>query len=135
MGNCTALNLNDSTQCVSPATNKNNLFCELHARQVQGLYQGYKRRSKELDDIEKKQPKSLPKNLGNANFSELNDPEALRELHAFLLRRFNLTTRCVLARDYHHSNFYKDTSGESVSGFHPEFLVLRSRVFVLNSWC
>lgn len=27
--------------------------------------------------------------------------------------KFNLTNRCVLARDYHHLNFYKDTSGES----------------------
>lgn len=112
MGVCTALNLNDSSKCTAIATNKTGLFCELHARQVQGLYQGYKRRSGDLDALEKKQPKSLPKSLGSADFSTINAPETLTVLHAYLLRKFNLTTRCVMARDYHHSHFYKDTSGE-----------------------
>lgn len=127
METCTALDLHQA-KCSLRATNTNNLFCDHHARQVQGLYLGYKRRSQELQALERKLPKLLPRNLNNADFTSINDPEALRVLHAYLLRRFNLTTRCVLAREYHHSNFYNDTSGES----HASSWVDYSRVLSLR---
>lgn len=112
MGTCTALNLNDGTKCTSPATNKNGLFCGHHASQVQGLYRGYKRRSGELETVKNNRPKDLQENLCD-DFSNVNDQGILRAIHEYLMKMFNLTNRCVLARDYHHSNFYKDTSSES----------------------
>lgn len=112
MGTCTALNLNDSTKCTSPATNKNGLFCGHHAGQVQGLYVGYKRRTTELGLIKYRRPKYLQEDLSD-DFSHIDDQGILRVIHEYLIEMFNLTTRCVLARDYHHSNFYRDTSGES----------------------
>lgn len=102
MGTCTALNLSDSSKCTEPTTNKTGL----HAHQVQGLYQGYKHRSQELDALEEKQPASLPKSLSTTDFSSINDSEILTAIHVFLLKKFKLTNRCLTARDYHHSHSY-----------------------------
>lgn len=111
MATCTALNLHDNSKCLEPATNVNGQFCQFHARQVQGLYEGYKRRSAELESLDKNAPKCLPKNLGNTDFAGVRDLEQLKEIYAYLLKRFNLVTRCVIARDFHHSHFYADKSG------------------------
>lgn len=111
MGTCTTLNLYGSSKCTEIATNLNGQFCKFHARQAQGLYEGYKRRSAELEALDANAPKCLPKNLGNTDFTSIKDLEQLKEIYAYLLKRFNLVTRCVMARDFHHSHFYSDTSG------------------------
>lgn len=111
MGTCTALNLHDSSKCSELATNANGQFCQFHARQVQGLYEGYKRRSAELEGLDKSVPKCSPKDLWNTDFSGVKDLGDLKEIYAYLLKRFNLVTRCIIARDFHHSHFYADKSG------------------------
>ncbi|KAI5850540.1 hypothetical protein DFP73DRAFT_473014 [Morchella snyderi] len=111
MGTCTALNIHDSASpCVELATNANGQFCQFHARQVQGLYEGYKRRSLELESLEKNAPKCLPRNFGNTDFTAVKTLPQLKEIYAYMLQRYNLVTRCVMARDFHHSHFYADKS-------------------------
>lgn len=109
---CTALNLRDDSPCKETATSSNALFCTLHARQVHGLYLGYKQRNATLDKLEKTPPKVLPSNYLATDWRQVEDPKVLAEVNEYLRRRYNLLLRVVAAREYHHSHFYKDTSGE-----------------------
>jgi len=107
---CTALNLHNKQKCTSRAQSANSLFCAFHAKQVHGLYLGYKRRTAELTELEKTTPKTLPKNFGITDWSSFTSAAELKTLHTYLEHRYRLLNRCVTARDYHHSHFYGDTS-------------------------
>lgn len=115
MAICTALDLRDNTKCAQEATSANDRFCRFHSRLAQGLYEGYKKRTADLDRLGP--PKCLPKNLGGTDFSGVSDLGNLKEIHSYLLKRCNLVTRCVLARDFHHSHFYADDSGWALLQF------------------
>lgn len=115
MAICTALDLRDNTKCAQEATSANDRFCRFHSRLAQGLYEGYKKRAADLDRLAP--PKCLPKNLGGTDFSGVSDLGNLKEIHSYLLKRCNLVTRCVLARDFHHSHFYADDSGRALLQF------------------
>ncbi|KAF2136281.1 uncharacterized protein K452DRAFT_322524 [Aplosporella prunicola CBS 121167] len=106
---CQALHLSDERRCTEPATNVNGLFCHFHARQVMGLYKGYKRRNKQYDDLVAKSPANLadPNTpLSKVSFDDAKDEKTLRQLHHHLFLRHALLDRVIRARKLHHSRFY-----------------------------
>jgi hypothetical protein len=116
-GTCTAISLNFQSPCPSPAVVPKPPFCTFHKKQCQALYAGYKRRNAELDTLEKSPPQLLPKNIGNNDFGNVNDVQVLQAIHEYLLKKFGLLNRCILAREMHHSHFYKDTSDFGHQGY------------------
>jgi len=109
-GNCTALSLQSSQKCASPAFAPQPPFCAFHKKQCQALYAGYKRRNAELTDLESTPPSVLPRNIGTNDFSAIGDVGVLTAIHEYLRKKYNLLNRCVLARELHHQHFYSDTS-------------------------
>ncbi|KAF8541101.1 hypothetical protein BDD12DRAFT_539426 [Trichophaea hybrida] len=107
---CTALNLHNKQKCTSRTQSATSFFCAFHAKQVHGLYLGYKCRTAELTDLEKSPPKNLPKNFGVTDWSSFTSAKELKAIHTYLEQRYRLLNRCVTARDYHHSHFYGDNS-------------------------
>ncbi|KAH7142034.1 hypothetical protein EDB81DRAFT_948268 [Dactylonectria macrodidyma] len=108
-GQCQALQLSDGERCTNEATNANLLFCKFHAKQVYGLYKGYKRRNARLDAIDDEAP-SLLKNseipLANETFEKIEDVEVLREIHVYLFDKYVLIGKVIDARKLHHKHFY-----------------------------
>lgn len=104
---CTVLNLSDESRCPDEATNSNSLFCRLRAKQVIGLYLGYKRRNAKLNAMSAAPPKYLVEHesipLRNQKFRDTEDLEVLNELHRYLFEKHNLFGRVVRARQLHHS--------------------------------
>jgi hypothetical protein len=110
---CQALNLTDGSKCCEPATNSNGLFCLTHARQVHGMYSGYKSRNAKLDALVASPPPYLAKSkltLRNEDFSGVEDKEELKTLQDWLYERLRLLERVITARKKHHSHFYADDS-------------------------
>ncbi|KAH0489941.1 hypothetical protein TgHK011_001430 [Trichoderma gracile] len=106
---CQALHLSDASKCTKEATHANGIFCWFHAKQVYGLYKGYKRRNAELDALEADPPVYLQTSkvpLANQTFEDVQDPETLRELHSHLFKRYVLTGKVIDARKLHHTHFY-----------------------------
>lgn len=110
MGKCTALSLHGKNPCNENATTENGLFCGHHGRTAQGLYLGYKRRNTELEQLDKKSPKQLPKNWTDHNWDHVLSPETLLVIHSYLHKKHQLLHRVITAREIHHEHFYKDTS-------------------------
>ena len=111
-GVCTALSLADESKCSEPATNANGLFCSLHARQVQGLYSGYKRRNAQLDALDAAPPPYLATSkltLRNEDFASVADDQELRQLEDYLFEKYRLLERVIRARKIHHAHFYAQT--------------------------
>ncbi|KAF7184910.1 hypothetical protein HII31_13722 [Pseudocercospora fuligena] len=109
---CTALHLYTDAKCTEPATNVNGLFCPFHGRQVQDLYNGYKRRTEELDRLNAAPPAYLAaskSSLRNETFSAVDSENALAELQKYLYRKYNLLERVIRARKLHHAHFYSQT--------------------------
>jgi len=109
-GTCTALSLQSTQKCESPAVVPQPPFCDFHKQQCRALYLGYKSRSAELTALESRPPAVLPRNVGNNDFSSISDVGVLTAIHEYLRKKYNLVSRCVLAREVHHQHFYKDTS-------------------------
>jgi hypothetical protein len=110
-GLCTAVNLHNEVKCDAPAQSANGLFCVFHAKQCHALYVGYKRRTFELDALEKSAAATLlPKDYGNTDWSSITSAGELRKVQEYLNQRLLLLHRCITARDVHHSHFYADTS-------------------------
>lgn len=110
-GTCTAVALNSSQPCTSLAIDPNPPFCGFHKKQCQALYEGHKKRSAELDELENAPPaRSIFKNLVGVDFGEIKDVATLTAIHDFLLRKYSLLNRCVLARAVHHYHFYRDSN-------------------------
>lgn len=109
---CQALHLSDETRCTSAATNANGLFCQFHARQVYGLYKGYKRRNAALDHLTAHPPPFLRAQdaagtpLSKVDFASISSEDELRQLHDHLFERHALLDRVIRARKLHHSRFY-----------------------------
>ncbi|KAB2572944.1 hypothetical protein DBV05_g8399 [Lasiodiplodia theobromae] len=109
---CQALHLSDETRCKSAATNANGLFCQFHARQVYGLYKGYKRRNAALDHLTAHPPPFLAAQdaagtpLSKVDFASISSEDELRQLHDHLFERHALLDRVIRARKLHHSRFY-----------------------------
>lgn len=111
-GFCTALSLADESKCSEPATSANGLFCSLHARQVQGLYNGYKRRNAQLVALNAAPPLYLAAAevaLRNDDFSDVNEADELRLLEQHLFEKYRLLDRVIRARKTHHAHFYAQT--------------------------
>ncbi|KAI5781498.1 hypothetical protein EDC01DRAFT_240704 [Geopyxis carbonaria] len=107
---CTAISLKSKERCSDPVSNPGSLFCQFHASQVHALYASYKKRNGELDQLERNTPTYMPKDLSRNKFETIDDDQLLKKVYDFCLRRYNLTNRCILARELHHEHFYKDTS-------------------------
>ncbi|KAL6855650.1 hypothetical protein J3F83DRAFT_753815 [Trichoderma novae-zelandiae] len=106
---CQALHLSDASKCSKEATHANGIFCWFHAKQVYGLYKGYKRRNAELDALEADPPAYLKTSkvpLANQTFEDVGDHETLRTLHSHLFDRYVLTGKVIDARKLHHTHFY-----------------------------
>lgn len=111
-GVCQALNLSDESKCSELATNFNGLFCTYHARRVQGMYSGYKKRNAKLDALEASPPAYLASSkhtLRNEDFSDIRDGKELRALEDWLYERYRLLDRVILARKTHHTHFYAES--------------------------
>lgn len=83
-------------------------FVESNTRLTRvGLYKGYKRRGAQLDALQKDPPPYLEDcPLHKVTFSDIDDEEILKTLHAFLFKQNGLLDRCIRARKLHHSRFY-----------------------------
>lgn len=106
---CTAVGLYDDKPCTSEATNSNGLFCHVHAKQVQNLYSGYKKRGAALEALDAAPPKylaSLRSPLREETFASINDEKTLDELWRYLFKKQNLIERVIRARKLHHAHFY-----------------------------
>lgn len=104
-----ALQLSDSERCTNEATNANGLFCKFHAKQVYGLYKGYKRRNARLDAMDDEAPPSLKNSelpLANETFESIKDEKTLREIHVHLFDKYVLIGKVIDARKLHHKHFY-----------------------------
>lgn len=109
---CTALNVSDEKRCSDQATNANGLFCRLHARQVMGLYRGYKRRNAALDVLNTSPPSFLVDAkvpLRNEKFADIDDEATLNDLYQYMFKKHALLDRVIRARQMHHSRFYSLT--------------------------
>ncbi|KAK2616618.1 hypothetical protein QQS21_000441 [Conoideocrella luteorostrata] len=109
MPQCQALRLSDDERCTGDATNANNLFCWFHAKQVYGLYMGYKRRNAQLEAIDDGAPSYLKSSqipLANDSFQGIKDEHELRQLHSHLFSKYVLLSKVIDARKLHHKHFY-----------------------------
>jgi hypothetical protein len=103
------LQLSDGQNCKDVATNANGLFCGFHAKQVYGLYKGYKRRNAQLDAIDDDAPAYLKNTqvpLANETFDAAQDEKTLQEIHSHLFEKYVLLTKVIDARKLHHKHFY-----------------------------
>ncbi|KAL7944080.1 hypothetical protein V8C42DRAFT_96105 [Trichoderma barbatum] len=108
-GECQALHLSDASKCSKEATHANGIFCWFHAKQVYGLYKGYKRRNAALDSLESEPPfylKTSKVPLANQTFEDVFDQDVLRVVHSHLFDRYVLTGQVIDARRLHHTHFY-----------------------------
>ncbi|KAF7546260.1 hypothetical protein G7Z17_g8560 [Cylindrodendrum hubeiense] len=106
---CQALQLSDSERCLNEATNANGLFCKFHAKQVYGLYKGYKRRNARLDAMDDEDPPALKNSehpLANETFDTIDDEKTLKEVHLHLFDKYVLLGKVIDARKLHHKHFY-----------------------------
>lgn len=103
------MQLSDDQRCNNEATHANGLFCRFHAKQVFGLYKGYKRRNARLDELEGEAPlylKNAQAPLANETFEEIQEEKTLREIHAHLFEKYVLLGKVIDARKLHHKHFY-----------------------------
>ncbi|KAK7433000.1 hypothetical protein QQZ08_000471 [Neonectria magnoliae] len=106
---CQALRLSDAQRCENEATNANGLFCQFHAKQVFGLYKGYKRRNAMLDALEENAPPALKNSrtpLSNDTFEIITEEGTLKEIHSYLFEKYVLLGKVIDARKLHHKHFY-----------------------------
>lgn len=106
---CTAVGLYDDKPCTSEATNSNGLFCHVHAKQVQNLYSGYKKRGAALEALDAAPPEyiaSLRSPLREETFASIDDEKTLDGLWRYLFKKQNLIERVIRARKLHHAHFY-----------------------------
>lgn len=99
--------LSGQTACDREATSLDGRLCAFHSRQCQALYRGYKKRNAELDLLAL--PPYLESSKGSIavqDFTDLKKEAALREVHDYLFRRYNLLDRVIRARRLHHSHFF-----------------------------
>ncbi|RPA79400.1 hypothetical protein BJ508DRAFT_377631 [Ascobolus immersus RN42] len=112
MPTCTALFLHTKAPCTAPATSANGLFCYQHAREVQLLYNSYKRSSAAYDALEAAPPpKQFPKkNYATTDWSSYSSLQDLDVCRKYLESKYKHLHRCLVGRELHHSHFYSDTS-------------------------
>ncbi|KAM0425389.1 hypothetical protein ACHAPT_009446 [Fusarium lateritium] len=104
-----ALRLSDDQRCQNQATHANGLFCGFHAKQVHGLYKGYKQRNARLDALDDEAPaylKNAQDPLANDTFETIQNEKTLREIHSHLLAKYVLLGNVIDARKLHHKHFY-----------------------------
>ncbi|KAF1978912.1 hypothetical protein BU23DRAFT_595428 [Bimuria novae-zelandiae CBS 107.79] len=101
--------LSAQTPCDQEATSSVGRLCAFHSRQCQAMYQGYKKRNLELDDLAKNQPPFLANTKTSIvvqEFKDVEDEATLQNLHDYLFKRYILLDRVIKARKLHHSHFY-----------------------------
>ncbi|KAF2668737.1 hypothetical protein BT63DRAFT_284063 [Microthyrium microscopicum] len=104
---CQALSLSDDQKCTSEAKADDHVFCYFHAKQVQGLYMGYKKRNAKLDDLAADEPQYLAKSkLESVAFDDIKNDQPMREICNHLHKKHVLLTRVIQARRWHHDHFY-----------------------------
>ncbi|KAH7067817.1 hypothetical protein FB567DRAFT_256347 [Paraphoma chrysanthemicola] len=99
--------LSGQTACGKEATSAGGRLCAFHSRQCQALYRGYKKRNAELDT--QKPPAYLTSkkvSIAVLDFNDIEEEAALRQVHDYIFRRYNLLDRVIRARKLHHSHFY-----------------------------
>ncbi|RPA81163.1 hypothetical protein BJ508DRAFT_415001 [Ascobolus immersus RN42] len=112
---CTAINLHDKTPCKAPKHESSPLFCDTHRKQCQSLYAHYKKRQATLAELEQSDAvpaavAALPKDLERYDWMKLDSYDTLESIHSYFFKKLILLRRCILARDIHHSHFYRDNS-------------------------
>ncbi|KAF2638583.1 hypothetical protein P280DRAFT_471187 [Massarina eburnea CBS 473.64] len=111
-GICKARLLSDlsgQTPCDKDATSLDGRLCAFHSRQCQAMYLGYKKRNIELDSLTENPPSYLANtktSLVVHEFKDVDKEDVLRELHAYIFRKYVLLERVIKARKLHHSHFY-----------------------------
>lgn len=104
-------NVSDEKPCQENATSMNGLFCSLHSKQCQALYQGYKKRNTQLDKLSENPPEYLADSktsLINQLFADAEKEELCKEIHDHLLLKLQLLERVIRARKLHHSRFFHE---------------------------